>query len=976
MYLVIHRAVPLIQAKHDVGILFPFECGACAYSPPPPRMPVSTPPILPPPFPPPTPPPPMSPCPSPPPYSPPLPPLPPSDPASTACRRIYGEGDCHEFDFCSGHGQCVDGLCQCDDNYIDSNCSMLVYCLFWDEGGLAWQTDGVTSVMSADRQRVSCVTEHLSEFAGIVVPPPSPPAWLKFETYREDVIAELLPPDQPFTSSAIVIGWCLLLIDLFTVLCLAFVSRHWAHAKCESISGPMRKACALAKGLLLGPIMMARRLCCLLLGPIIMARRLCCRCSIRRRIAPEPATPVPESTPGYQSIEEERTDTAVATDVIKVSTPTKDEPKPRLAVSSSTKEGLDEIFKNRRRSRRVQYVLDKLRNAHQFARTLPSRAVNLMVSRQDMAMGAQHFHLLVASPWLATLFGGMWGRQKAMLRTRMFTSFLHLVVTHHGLIGWICPEAMRGKEPRALPVAEAAHRFWTTRAAELCGTVAMLRLDPKLFTDDDEMAKLFLWSVVPALFAFPATLLTQAAFITARLGLPEFFFWLQDNLEEAFFALASRMRRCCQKLPDPAPVLDTAEDDGVPSTKEAVYRKLWTMDTAEHKEKAGDGACGTRRGNAAAIAAPEPTKVAKRLQFARPTLATPPTSPPTSPYSDRPLLSTTPPPRQRAPKRTTGIDSSTSVSSALVTKELTCSVSSSGLTLTTMVPGLGVTGASPVRTAWGSVTEGEKLRGTPLEGCRLVSLRRKPLPGIDYEIIYPLAPDPEQSAELVPLREQPKPKLKKEEKIKITKQALARKIRELEGEKTAPVNTRWRDRYKAGSSTSSTRRRRASARGIPPFCDNRPQITAWSVCFAMLIVYCLTSVGVAQQYTEQTAAIYAPQTAAAAARPAIIWAFACAWTLVIIEPAVALLTVCSVVAWDVANNTHASDVLATLLWVAGLCASVANVVGSMVAKCLRIIKRVCTFIFSYSAHMAQAEPSQASRRHKRNKTYDDVVDDI
>ena len=116
-----------------------------------------------------------------PPSPPPSPPLPPDLPGGGDCPKIHGFGDCSEFNYCGltatqyGNGECVRGRCVCNEGYIDSNCSQLVKCMYWDKTIEQFVAETITSSMPSTRNSVGCTTDHLTDFAGVLLfPPPAP----------------------------------------------------------------------------------------------------------------------------------------------------------------------------------------------------------------------------------------------------------------------------------------------------------------------------------------------------------------------------------------------------------------------------------------------------------------------------------------------------------------------------------------------------------------------------------------------------------------------------------------------------------------------------------------------------------------------------------------------------------------------------------------------------------------------------------
>ena len=233
MYLIVHRGWLEVDAEHEIGTRHP-ECASCKVSPPPPSPPPYPPPPSPPPEPPPSPPPPSPPMPPSPPPSPPPPSPPPGIPGLGTCVMIEGYGDCREFNYCSERGKCVRGRCECWAGLVDQNCTEAVTCLYWD--GARWSDAGVASNLTnpnaADPARwkstVTCTTDHLTDFAGVLVTPP-PIYRPYFPEYAIDPVA-VIPLAAPLLPSPVPITVIYLMIaDLISVALLAMLIHHCTH---------------------------------------------------------------------------------------------------------------------------------------------------------------------------------------------------------------------------------------------------------------------------------------------------------------------------------------------------------------------------------------------------------------------------------------------------------------------------------------------------------------------------------------------------------------------------------------------------------------------------------------------------------------------------------------------------------------------------------------------------------------------------
>ena len=170
IYFAVQGGLSTAAASTAVALRYPDVCGPCLIRPPSPPPPSPPPPSPPPPSPPPPSPPPPSP---PPPGLPPFPPPPPYPPVGETCKLVYGAGDCREYNYCSGRGNCTNGMCMCPPEYLDGNCSIAVNCKYWDTNTSTWRTDGLTTVLRPDGSGVDCQTLHLTTFGGLISIPTS-----------------------------------------------------------------------------------------------------------------------------------------------------------------------------------------------------------------------------------------------------------------------------------------------------------------------------------------------------------------------------------------------------------------------------------------------------------------------------------------------------------------------------------------------------------------------------------------------------------------------------------------------------------------------------------------------------------------------------------------------------------------------------------------------------------------------------------
>ena len=93
-------------------------------------------------------------------------------------------GDCSESAFCSGHGDCVNGLCECHLGWTGNNCTTELLCNYWDETEHAWSSEGLTISPSPNGRPdgfLRCNSTHLTDFGGLARVPMS----------AEDLLADI-----------------------------------------------------------------------------------------------------------------------------------------------------------------------------------------------------------------------------------------------------------------------------------------------------------------------------------------------------------------------------------------------------------------------------------------------------------------------------------------------------------------------------------------------------------------------------------------------------------------------------------------------------------------------------------------------------------------------------------------------------------------------------------------------------------------
>ena len=140
------------------------------------------------------------------------------------CRLVHGAGDCSEFSFCSGRGNCTDGLCLCPPGFIDANCSVFLSCKYWDESISEWSSEGVES--SPKDGKLVCSATHLTTFGGIISIPTSVQELLNelkaavtFNTFSLDeafsILSNFTLADNPTLMTAILTMVAVQLISIW-----------------------------------------------------------------------------------------------------------------------------------------------------------------------------------------------------------------------------------------------------------------------------------------------------------------------------------------------------------------------------------------------------------------------------------------------------------------------------------------------------------------------------------------------------------------------------------------------------------------------------------------------------------------------------------------------------------------------------------------------------------------------------------------
>ena len=157
-------------------------------------------------------------------------------PDIATCRYIYGTATCSEFNYCSGNGNCTDGLCACNPGYLGLDCANFVSCQYWDVANASWSSYGVRTVY--EDGAVFCETTHLTDFGGIVSFPTSPDellaaleAALHFNTFTMDEMFDLLS-NFNFGDNLTIMIFIITLYSLnFLTLFWLGVFRHYRKRK-------------------------------------------------------------------------------------------------------------------------------------------------------------------------------------------------------------------------------------------------------------------------------------------------------------------------------------------------------------------------------------------------------------------------------------------------------------------------------------------------------------------------------------------------------------------------------------------------------------------------------------------------------------------------------------------------------------------------------------------------------------------------
>ena len=114
---------------------------------------------------------------------------------------MHGVGDCREANYCSGHGECVDGRCVCGTGWNGVNCTQELLCQYWDEANGIWSSEGLVASpppSGVPDGFLHCDSTHLTDFGGVIKIPLSAEELLaeltaiKFNVFTLDDMANVL----------------------------------------------------------------------------------------------------------------------------------------------------------------------------------------------------------------------------------------------------------------------------------------------------------------------------------------------------------------------------------------------------------------------------------------------------------------------------------------------------------------------------------------------------------------------------------------------------------------------------------------------------------------------------------------------------------------------------------------------------------------------------------------------------------------
>ena len=144
---------------------------------------------------------------------------------------MYGKGDCSEWNFCSEHGTCVDGLCECDTQWTGANCDVFVECRYWDKTYQTWSTEGcISSPPPTGRPDgfLYCNCTHLTEFGGIEIPLSAEDLLaqftnIEFALFTLDDLANVLTNFDPMANPQVfTLLMIITVLDVFMMCCNKF----------------------------------------------------------------------------------------------------------------------------------------------------------------------------------------------------------------------------------------------------------------------------------------------------------------------------------------------------------------------------------------------------------------------------------------------------------------------------------------------------------------------------------------------------------------------------------------------------------------------------------------------------------------------------------------------------------------------------------------------------------------------------------